>query len=264
MTTEVKDVTPKIAREMLSMNEINRNLNDRHVLFLSKEMKNGNWMFDGSPIKFSKDGLLLDGQHRLSAIIRSNTTQKFLIVIGISNDAFKVMDTGKLRSSADALNIKGVPSYTTVAACAKFILNNQKGRRWAGGDEKTSTTEIITWYENNKEIIELIKDGSRLQSLFSNIMTKAPIASWLYLFGEVDSKDASLFMNKLCTGLDLEINSPIFLLRKRLTEDKINKYKIPMKDKTALMIKAWNYHRLGKTPKFLRFSRNTETFPVIK
>ena len=70
-------------------------------------------------------------------------------------------------------------------------------------------------------------------------------------------------MRKLCTGLDLSENDPILALRKILIKDKMAKANLPTKDRQALIIKGWNAYRLGKTPKFFRWNKDTDAFPNI-
>jgi hypothetical protein len=77
MRTEVREINPTIAKEMLKRNFNNRKLNETHIRNLSNQMKLNNWLFDGTPLKFDKYGRLLDGQHRLNAVIESNKQIKF-------------------------------------------------------------------------------------------------------------------------------------------------------------------------------------------
>jgi hypothetical protein len=125
MKTEIRKISPEIAKNMLLLNPNNRRLSKSHVDFLTKEMINNNWIFDGQPIRFNHSGGLLDGQHRLNAIINSKTTQEFLIVSDIRNDAFKVMDTGRARTAGDVLHIHGGTHSMVLASAIRFILNHK-------------------------------------------------------------------------------------------------------------------------------------------
>ena len=90
-------------------------------------MISGKWLFDGQPIRFDSDGFLLDGQHRLNAIVKSGTSQKFLIIKGLQNETFKVMDTGKNRNGSDALSILGIKYSADIASACRIILNYNDG-----------------------------------------------------------------------------------------------------------------------------------------
>ena len=65
---KIVDITPEMAREYLEKNSHNRRLSERSVRNLATAIKNGEWQVNGEAIKVDKEGNLLDGQHRLSAI----------------------------------------------------------------------------------------------------------------------------------------------------------------------------------------------------
>jgi hypothetical protein len=44
-------------------------------------MTNGEWVFDGTPISFDKYGNLLNGQHRLSSVIKSGSNILRLLLV---------------------------------------------------------------------------------------------------------------------------------------------------------------------------------------
>ena len=43
-------------------------------------MRNGLWELNGAAIVIDEFGNLIDGQHRLSAVVESGTTQQFVVV----------------------------------------------------------------------------------------------------------------------------------------------------------------------------------------
>jgi hypothetical protein len=76
----IEPINPKRAVEYLAMNKCNRPLSQNHVNFLSREMTKGDWKMAGDPIRFSDKGYLLDGQHRLLALMHSNMTLDFVVM----------------------------------------------------------------------------------------------------------------------------------------------------------------------------------------
>lgn len=98
------NITPKIADEFLDVNtEGQRNLNGDVVERYIDDMSSNNWMFSGAPILFDKQGKLIDGQHRLNAIVDSQTTQLCLVVAGLDPDVMKAVDLGRKRTYASFL-----------------------------------------------------------------------------------------------------------------------------------------------------------------
>ena len=80
MKTEIKEITPDLAFEMLKSNTLNRPLKKSLIEYYASQMKSGQWRLTGQGISISDANELIDGQHRLAAIVKSKTTQKMLII----------------------------------------------------------------------------------------------------------------------------------------------------------------------------------------
>lgn len=93
MKVDVETITPKMAEEYLKHNKINRTLKDKRVTSYANDMKDGAWQLNGEAIRFNKSGDLIDGQHRLNAIIRANKPIQTVVMRGI-NDTVSVYDRG--------------------------------------------------------------------------------------------------------------------------------------------------------------------------
>jgi hypothetical protein len=66
----------------------------------------GRWKEDtGEVIKVSKSGIVLDGQHRLYAIVKANTPIFLHIAYGIDDSVSDVLDTGSVRSASDVFKL---------------------------------------------------------------------------------------------------------------------------------------------------------------
>ena len=75
------EVAPGFAESLLKRNSGGRPLSKALVHRLTREMIEGTWN-ETQPIKFSRDGCLLDGRHRLQAVVNSKTTQVLWILTG--------------------------------------------------------------------------------------------------------------------------------------------------------------------------------------
>ena len=98
-------VTPRMAEEYLSMNSNNRRPRAAVVAKYASTMNAGSWMLTPEAICFSDDGVLLNGQHRLMAVVKCGIPQEFLIISGVNREVFKALDRGAVRSVSDALGI---------------------------------------------------------------------------------------------------------------------------------------------------------------
>src|SRR5882724_1512617 len=105
-------LTPEEAVRMLEYNHLNRPLNDQHVKRIAAQIIDGKWEFNGDTIKFSEDGDILDGQHRLWAVVEAKMAVETVIVRGIQKKAFATIDTlRKPRGGADILALNGATKH---------------------------------------------------------------------------------------------------------------------------------------------------------
>ena len=100
-----------------------------------------------------------------------------------------------------------------------------------------------------------MREADLLKSEFSNILSRSQVGSFMYILNQIDTEMSKDFLTKLCTGLGIDKSSSIYVLRKKLIEDKSSKYKMSFKDKLAIIIKAWNYYRVDRPCRFLRWNK---------
>lgn len=139
--TKAMIVTPELAKEWLESAGTNRGISQNRVKTYAEDMKNGNWQYNGEEIKFNESGELIDGQHRLHAIIRANTPVKMDVKFGVP-DNVTLLDRGRPRSVADILRVGGMEkalANTTNIAIAKLAFQI---------DGKGRTTVSDFWVEN--------------------------------------------------------------------------------------------------------------------
>lgn len=80
MQAKVEIITPGFAKQLLELNPTNRPLSDHTVQRYARDMRGGRWQPNGQGIILTADGKLLDGQHRLAAIISSGETIGVIIL----------------------------------------------------------------------------------------------------------------------------------------------------------------------------------------
>lgn len=244
MKIETRSITPDMARDMLKRNVNNRPLNQKHVDNLSSQMASGQWIFDGTPIKLSESGSLLDGQHRLSALIQSDKTIDFLVIRGIVSEAFKVMDTGRNRQATDVIGIAGLQYSQEMPTVIRDVMNYHKYnsmRPSVRNKVPFSNTDILEFATANTET--LMASLTFMSKFKRPIVSRIKLTSLHYLFSELSVSHADNFISKLCNGLDLAQDSPIYILREKLIADGVSKTKMPLDKKYAFVVKCWNMYR---------------------
>lgn len=121
MDTRIETVSPSQAADWLAnANGHNRKLSRPVVEAYRTEILEGRWKQNGVPLLFSHDGRLLDGQHRLAAIVAAARPVEMLIVSGLNPDVFDTIDCGRSRTANDALTIDG-EAYPSILSGAVRI-----------------------------------------------------------------------------------------------------------------------------------------------
>ena len=104
MKISVMEITPDLATEFLKRNTGNRAIRKRAVDQYADDLRRGNWKLTHQGVAVSPDGRLLDGQHRLSAIVQSGVAAQMVVALDVPESAYLVIDRGKPRLLADALH----------------------------------------------------------------------------------------------------------------------------------------------------------------
>lgn len=159
---EVVEVTPELAAEWLEKNTDNyRSLKSVKSRRYARDMKNGRWRNTGDPIRFGEDGTLVDGQHRLWALIEAGKTYTFIIVTGLTPDDVDALDQGALRTSSDVLRRHGVEKYRTGVSATLRLLAS-----WDNGLITTAGSSVIidTTLGEVPELLELYPEAEKHQA----------------------------------------------------------------------------------------------------
>lgn len=159
----VVDVTPDLAEKWLGQNNHNRNLRDRAVAAYARDMKAGNWAENGESIKFAKDGTLLDGQHRLWAVVDSGVTVRMLVVTGLEGSDQETMDAGRKRSLSDALHLRGEINSSILGSVLRRTLMWEHGSYRNSGTYTPTNTECLTFLEAHPEVRESTQAAAALR-----------------------------------------------------------------------------------------------------
>lgn len=273
MKTTFELITPERAKELLKKNSINRPLNKSLVYEYARQMRNKLWYeYTGESIKIADDGTLIDGQHRLAALIEADVNLSFKIDYGIPKEAFSYIDIPKKRTAADIFAIMNIHNYTNISAGIRRYFTLKSGRVIGNGGLGTnsqskatiSNGELLSIYQKNPKLWDganLMADSWYIKS--GRILHKSDFIGFYAYFRDISEDDAYTFMSKFGEGINLSVNDPIKLLREKLTAAKINPImNMSAYVKTALIFKTWNYFRNEDDIKLLRFSPNLENFPI--
>lgn len=254
-------VTPKLAEEWLARNTRNRKLKDRKINIWAGAMKRGEWMLNGATICFDWNGVLLDGQNRLHAVIKSGQDIESIVVFGLDPESQKTMDLNVGRSYSDALQISGKQNATTLSSSLGFLHRYLLGKESQHQTGQATFAQLDELYELNPEIEDSIPIGHKLYREVG--MSRHIGTAFHYVVTRIDDVLAKSFFDGLITGAELPVGSPILTLRNwliRNARDTGRNEKAPAYLQWAMAAKAWNAHRRGRSLSNLRWLES-EPFP---
>jgi len=220
---EVKTITPKMASEMLNMNLRNRPIRPGFVGAYKRDIENGDWIFDGTPIRFDSDGILLDGQHRLKACVETGQSIESLVVSNLDKRAQRVIDSGLRRNAGDYLCLEGVEGGKEVSAGCRVAMQMRDGR-WTSANY--TNTDIVNFYFENQEISDFLdvrkRDIIRMQSF---TLAGCYIVS-IVAPGRIDD-----FVDQWVDGQG-PLNSPLIVFRNKIIRENMKRHGLKTQLKT--------------------------------
>lgn len=257
-------VTPTVAKKYLEANIKNRVVKSVVVLRYAQEMLNDRWKSDTAEvIKISKSGVVLDGQHRLLAVIKANKPVYFHVAFDVDEDVFDVLDTGSKRNAGDAFHVQGIKNANVVPSIIQtYHLLQGEYLTKAQIHQRLSHAELLEQYYKREFFWQSV--GAQCHNwykAFAKILPPSIIGGMYAYLYDKDKNDAEIFMTQLTTGINVN-NTSISILRQKLMQDKMSSKKMSMQLKLALMLKTWNYYRKGYEVKLLKFDTDRDSFPI--
>lgn len=248
----VMQIGPTKAKELLDANPANRRLTQSIVNRYAKSMSENKWKFNGETIKTDVDGKVLDGQHRLAAIVQSGVTLRFFVVSNLPREVFDTLDTGKARSSGDALYASGIKTNApVVAAIANLALKMEtdslKNNRYI------EPHAVREWVEKHPGIEVAATEARRM----STILGFAPVLGLVYMLAhQIDADAADSFFKSIYTGELIGRGDPAYALREALIRHKSDR---AMHKATVLsmVLRAWNAYKSEEKLTVLKKPKST-------
>lgn len=251
VTVSIERIGPERAADYMKRNTKNRPLNKRYGMQLSDVMSEGDWWMNGETIIFASDGTLLNGQHRLWAIIHSGVEVDVMVVRGIDEEAFKTLDGGRKRTLGDTLSLQGEKSGNQLAAAVSALFAYARVRGQVASHtfisfKKCTPMICARVLSKHPGIRQSVHEMNRA-TLFNNQLAHV----LHYLFSEVDGDLATQFANVLASG-DTDTGRPFNVFRECLVRNRMrSELRIPHASRA---IKAFNAERSGERPQRLTYT----------
>lgn len=247
--TTYEDVSPVQAAYWLEHNAAIRLLSELEIVKMARDMTNDRWRLTHQGLAFDPDGWLLDGQHRLNAIVRSGKTVRMAVTRNLTREAFDGMDIGRSRRTADLIKIR-----LSVHAAHELEVITRRALVWQAGTFmsralRPTQAEILAAVEGENADLTLLTAAEYAASWKSRPVLTNSIAGFAWwLFNGCSPDHCQEFMFQMETGVGLDKGDPAYTLRERLLRERQKlKGKAHLKPEvpTALAIMAWNHYRRG-------------------
>lgn len=259
----VELIDPDRALEYLASNLSNRRLNKQHVISLAAAMERGEWHLNGQSISFDSEGKLQDGQHRLTAVVKSGITVQMLVVRNVDPSARPTIDVGRKRKVSDELTMRGERNTTTMSALLTMI-RRIDGMPGSGANVVLTSVMALEMVDKDPDFREAAAIAEALRGFVS--MPSSVTAYCQYHFGKVSKEAAELFWEPFQSGTFSGSDDPRFVLQRTLTryakDPRFSSGQFMNKKlQAALTFRAWNAWRKDRTVKSLRWRPDVDDFP---
>ncbi|MFE6486615.1 hypothetical protein ACFVGN_27280 [Streptomyces sp. NPDC057757] len=260
----VVTVTAAMAKSWLEHRNLERNRRYSTAIETkyATEMSAGLWKTTHQGIAFDWDGFLLDGQHRLGAIVRVDKPIRLDIRVGCDPDTFDVLDVGHKRAVNQLVQH---PHAKVMSSAARFLgavdgmirTGRIRGGAYAAN---ASSAEIL-------QVIELWPElgtfaASAVHCRLKGQILAAPHLAVLAQASRTQHADRiPSWLDGLAYGENLTGSDPRLHLRNRYaTERRALLHQQPMS--YALIVRAWNSYATGASMGVLRV-RGEDHLPAV-
>lgn len=265
-------ITPAYAAELLKMNTNNRAIRQSKVDALAESMRKGEWELSNDAITISEGNVLLNGQHRLMAVVKSGVPCNFIVYTGAPDSTFDIMDTPSLRKVSDVIQRKGgtntVRMQATIAAVSRWIddyENNWETLFRFDNHARGTRREAITYYEEHKDILtKWLNRAAQIVEKNVALLPTTTLAGFaVFLESKLNHSEEKIatFLKELILD-GMTSNGTILYARKRLLRNKMKLETLKRGDDIRLLVRAWNDFCLGRQVQIIKM--NEDVFVYIR
>jgi hypothetical protein len=252
-------ITPAMAANWLAKNTINRNLYPALVKTYAEDMELDRWQNNGETIKFSEEGTLLDGQHRLHAIVKVNKSVRMVVARGVAIESFRSIDTGMRRSNAQILAMDGVTSSAIVASACRWIVMLENNRTYSHKNSVT-TAQVFDALQRHPVVSHFATRHHEKGS--KSLLPSASLAVLVLASHKYGLEIVNDFLDAFASGVGLKKGDPAYELRERMIANSCRVAKLNTQTIVAMTVKAVRAHCQSKIVGVLRWTPNEE-FPQV-
>lgn len=243
-------LTPNLAEAVLARNSHNRKKRDGRVATIATDIEEERFMHTAECIAFDWNGVLINGQHRPQAVLRSGKPIRVMLAFGLGPETQKYIDSQAPRSAGDCLSVLGYANGNELAAISGWL------QKWERDNEiPTNSTRKAT---RGQKIDYVEEQAERIVRALTSVPSKPTVVSrsvlatcYARFIQHTDPAIVDRFVHVLVSGENLQAGDPILIARNWLIADKQKdpkKRDIGHENKQFdLLVQTWNAWRRGET-----------------
>lgn len=217
-------ITPTVAAAILK----DRNPNNRHVspakmTQTAHDVANGEFVLNGEAIIFSNAGKLIDGQHRLYAMLKGAKPITSVVTMGMPPEVRDTVDQGKSRSARDVLCLNGYVNGNELASIGRHLLGyyDSDGTGF-GRTTEYSNTEVIDWIEAHPNINDITAWAVTLKGPMLGYASATMMAlTRAILEPKYGTPMVTNFLERVAYGDNIDKTHPAYAVRRKLQTERI-------------------------------------------
>lgn len=254
MNVQVMNITVQMAKQWIEAtgDKNFRESSPNHIALLARQIRDGKWHLNGESIKLNCDGRVIDGLHRLKAIILCGIGITSVVVSGVT-DEFGI-DESRSRNVAQWLANKGYINASEMAASLSILRLYDQGRCESPGKSvstRMTPEEAIVLAKRNPGIVRYVAASRHNGCLPASLLAVVPYLGTpeeLRSASHMVCETAKTFIEGIKSGADLSDDDPRYMLRERMIRDKqSSSHRMNNITKRALVIIAWNKYAAGES-----------------
>lgn len=249
-------VNPGVAANLLERNPDNRGISPTKAEHYATDMASGRWADNGETIIVSSCGLLNDGQHRMQAVIDSNSVLPFTFVFGVPRETRLTVDQGFARTAGNYLAMANVKYSSESATAAKWIIGYERsGGKGISQRSKVTNGEVIQRVRSDDDIIASAAYSVHYYPITRNMFSKTVMTVAHYILSEIHPSEAKAFLDTVALGENIKRGDPAFAVRQAFMSEKRDR-----QEALEIIFHGWNAYRQNRP---LKLAKSYGTLPAL-
>lgn len=235
-------LNPGVANALLERNPENRSVSLTKVEHYAKDMVAGRWDDNGETIIVSSDGLLNDGQHRMMAVVESNTSVPMTFVFGVSRRSRTTVDQGVARGVGHYLSMEGRAYARNISVAARWIMAYEASDgRNISQRAKFTNSEVLARCRADDALVESAAFAYRHYKLFRSLFSHTVMTVAHYILRDINEAAANEYLDQLALGENLRRGDPALAVRNAFMASKRER-----QEALEIIFHGWNAYRSGR------------------